>query len=97
MHFPDSSLYDGSYRRVRVGSSSRGVDGTVVGVQAATHHYDFGLLGHDADITVVVLDAYLTLGPTVQQAPILGQGIELPFGLVVRLAGWGTTAVSDFF
>ncbi|KOB70712.1 Serine protease 39 [Operophtera brumata] len=77
--------------RIRAGTSDRGLGGIVASVQDTIVHPSYGLLGSEADLAVVRLDVYLTLGTLVQQVAILGQGIELPEGLIVKLAGWGTT------
>lgn len=43
---------------------------------------------------MVRLQDALTLGDTIKQALILGQGIYLPTGLGLTLVSWGTTTVS---
>ncbi|XP_075984837.1 trypsin, alkaline C-like [Anticarsia gemmatalis] len=86
--------YSARNRRVRAGTSYRGVDGLVREVYAVYNHPTYATpgMGQDGDISVVRLTTPLTLGATIEQASILGEGIYLPPGLEVTLAGWGTTA-----
>ncbi|KAJ8711582.1 hypothetical protein PYW08_008536 [Mythimna loreyi] len=83
--------YADNYRRIRAGASYRGTGGLVRGVERVYIHPDFGLLANDADIAVVRMQEALTLGDTIKQAQILGQGIYLPTGLALTLVSWGTT------
>lgn len=82
-------------RRVRAGAGIRGVGGEVRTVSRIVHHPSFGVLDQDGDIAMIVLSYALPLGTTIQQAPIMGQGIQLPEGMSMTLVGWGTTAVSN--
>ncbi|MBN4658865.1 trypsin-like serine protease, partial [Escherichia coli] len=54
-------------------------------------HPNYGVLGQDSDIAMIVLRTALPLGANIQQAPIIGEGIYLPTGLTLNLVGWGTT------
>ncbi|XP_026736005.1 trypsin CFT-1-like [Trichoplusia ni] len=84
--------YNANTRRIRAGTSTRGYGGSVVEVYHVYIHPSYGQgVGNDGDIAVVRLDGSLKLGDTIQQASILGQGIQLPVALPVTLVGWGTT------
>uniref|UniRef100_A0A2A4JTK1 Peptidase S1 domain-containing protein n=1 Tax=Heliothis virescens TaxID=7102 RepID=A0A2A4JTK1_HELVI len=84
--------FSNNNRRIRAGTSYRGTNGIVREVQTVYYNPSFGLLDNDGDIAVIRLDSALTLGSTIQQAAILGEGIYLPYGLNVQLVSWGTTA-----
>nr|ACR15998.2 serine protease 39 [Mamestra configurata] len=83
--------YSDRNSRIRAGTSYRGTEGIVREVYRVYIHPDFGQLENDGDIAVVRLQVALTLGDTVKQALILGQGIYLPTGLALTLVSWGTT------
>ncbi|XP_004923290.1 trypsin, alkaline A [Bombyx mori] len=83
--------YSPERRRVRAGASRRGEAGSIVYVMQEYNHYYFGSLDADGDISVVRLTGPLTFSTGIAQAPIVGQGIELPSGLKVVNVGWGTT------
>ncbi|CAD0204667.1 unnamed protein product [Chrysodeixis includens] len=85
--------YNANTRRIRAGTSTRGYGGSVVEVYHVYIHPSYGQgVGNDGDIAVVRLNGYLQLGGNIQQASILGEGIQLPVALPVTLVGWGTTA-----
>ncbi|XP_075984786.1 trypsin, alkaline C-like [Anticarsia gemmatalis] len=85
-------LFNPRLRRIRAGSSIRGRDGVVIGVESVANHPSWGANQHDGDISVVRLSASLVYGAGIQQGSVIGQGVAIPAALAVVHAGWGSTA-----
>ncbi|PZC75083.1 hypothetical protein B5X24_HaOG200376 [Helicoverpa armigera] len=78
-------------RRIRAGTSTRGSGGTVISLTRRINHPSYGSLGYDGDISLVQLSSPLVWSDSIAQVSILPQGFQMPDGLPVVHAGWGTT------
>ncbi|CAB3233886.1 unnamed protein product [Arctia plantaginis] len=87
--------YEGSptNRRIRAGSASRNIGGTLHQVDWYLNHPSYGQgLGLDGDISIVKLVTPLVYSSSVAQATIPIQDSKVPDGSAVKHAGWGTTS-----
>lgn len=85
-------------RRIRAGSASRNIGGTIHQVEWYLNHPSYGQgLGFDGDITIVKLATPLVYSAAVAQAIIPHLNSKVPDGSAVKHAGWGTTSVCKLF
>nr|AFO68329.1 trypsin [Heliothis virescens] len=85
-------LFNINSRRIRAGTSNRASGGIVITLTRRINHPSYGSLGMDGDVSLVQLSSALVYSDSIAPVPILPQGFELPDGLPVVHAGWGTTS-----
>ncbi|XP_063896944.1 trypsin, alkaline C [Helicoverpa armigera] len=90
-HCFEGLLFSINNRRIRAGTSTRGSGGTVISLTRRINHPSYGSLGYDGDISLVQLSSPLVWSDSIAQVSILPQGFQMPDGLPVVHAGWGTT------
>jgi len=79
---------------VRVGSTIREEGGFVYEVKELRPHPEFTYETNNFDIGVVVLNAPIVYGRTVQPIPLVGENQEPKHGEMLEATGWGWTRVS---
>ncbi|XP_048488124.1 trypsin, alkaline A [Plutella xylostella] len=81
---------DITYRRVRVGATTRNEGGNTIALTRVVKHPDYRKAARfDADLTLVRLATFVDFTPTVQAGAIYGQGTETATNTEVVLSGWG--------
>ncbi|XP_068619956.1 trypsin CFT-1-like [Battus philenor] len=91
-HCFSGTLYQPAHRRIRAGTTDRGLGGVVAYVEREYNHPNYGLRGFDADISVVLLKTPLVYSPVIQQGVFIAKGYRIPDQVPVIHAGWGLTA-----
>ncbi|KAJ8709007.1 hypothetical protein PYW07_008833 [Mythimna separata] len=91
-HCFDGLFFNINNRRIRAGTGNRNTGGVVISLTRRVNHPSYGRSGMDGDISVLQLSSALVYSNQIQPISIPPQDFDLPNGLPVIHAGWGTTS-----